>query len=143
MRQRRSSVAFFDRTYNDAVDLLQESRTYFREHATQELSTLDPTTSMYLSEEASRVTKRMTEVMTWLLAQKAAHYEQIPRDLLSANTFRLSHDPGLSEDSADACEVPLPKRLRDLLNKTHSLYRRVQYLDGQVYGKASVDERFH
>ena len=65
--------AFIEPTYDDTMALLDEARNYvgFREPELRE--GLSDAVRLRASYETMRVTSRLTQVMAWLLTQKAVH----------------------------------------------------------------------
>jgi len=66
-------VAFFNSTYKDALSLTREARDYLTHKEPQERRNLPPEIRLTASCEALRVTARLTQVMAWLLVQRAVH----------------------------------------------------------------------
>ena len=129
-------IAFFEKTYNDAVALLSESRDYLKTKAPNDLNHIDVDVSLYLTNETTRVTGRLTEIMAWLLAQKASIFGHVPQP---GYTFKLSESDTFIENSVETSPYPLPQDLRNLLIKTHELYTRVQHLDRMIRQTGGFD----
>ncbi|WP_448206886.1 DUF1465 family protein [Azospirillum sp. sgz302134] len=120
---------FFNGTYEETMALLIEARNYIAYHeAVQNRTTLPPHVRLQISYESMRVTSRLTQVMAWLLAQKAVHAGEITREQAAGEEFALS--------GGDVCTDPsgpdngaLPEGLRSLLERSYKLYMRVARLD--------------
>lgn len=121
-------IAFLDTTYTEAVTLAREARDYFGYQEAAEAERLDPTSRLVVSCEAMRLTARLSQVIAWLLVQKAVHAGEIDRADARAPNYRLSGQTvcGATEPVVDA---PLPERLVMLLDRSHRLYARVERLD--------------
>lgn len=124
---------FFNGTYDETMALLIEARNYIAYQEPAERQALPPAVRLQISYESMRVTSRLTQVMAWLLAQKAVHAGEITAEQAVSDQFALTGgelctDPGGPEDEA------LPEGLRSLLERSHSLYMRVERLDQLVRG---------
>jgi regulator of CtrA degradation len=79
--------------------------------------------------ETMRMTARLTQIMAWLMAQKAIHAGEMTQGELVERQeplaeIRICMDPGQVDG--------LPKPLIGLLQRSHSLYLRIARLDGRV-----------
>ncbi|MDD5586293.1 MAG: DUF1465 family protein, partial [Alphaproteobacteria bacterium] len=86
-----------------------------------------------------RVSARLIQVMTWLLAMKALLSGEISPEQFASPQYMLPE--------SEECEVPsgpelneLPQGLRDLLTRTHALYARILRLDAMVRTKLDAGE---
>jgi regulator of CtrA degradation len=125
------SVAYFDTTFEEAMALTREARDYLAYQEKVDLANLSPVGRMAASCESMRMTARMTQVIAWLLVQKAVHAGDLTREEAKAPPFRLSGQEICDDDTPLAAE-PLPERLADLLGRSHHLYRRVARLDAML-----------
>ena len=89
---------------------------------------MTPNDSMLASCEAMRLTSRLTQVMAWLLVQKAVHAGEMTRAEAKAPEFRLD-GKSVCEETQLPVEGNLQPRLAELLESSHNLYRRVARLD--------------
>lgn len=126
-----ASVTFFSRTYDEALDLTREARDYIAGRGAAERAKLSPGGKLAASCEEMRVTARLTQVMAWLLIQRAVHEGEITRAEAAAPEHRLA---GQSACLADPVVPPeeLPERLAELLERSRNLYERVQRLDATL-----------
>lgn len=138
MRDGPTSVAFFDRTYDEAMGLIREARDYFaeRQHrpAPSERIAIDLVTSC----ESMRLTARLTQIMAWLLVQKAVHAGEISRAEAAKPEHRLA-GRSVCEVEGPWRELGLPQRLQSLLQRSLSLYNRIARLDEMAAGSASSE----
>ena len=124
-------TAYFHRTYDETMALLIETRNYVAYQEAANMRALPPQARLQVSYESLRVTSRLTQVMAWLLAQKAVVAGELTREQLAGEAFALSGgtvctDPSGSDDDS------LPNGLRSLLDRSHRLYIRVSRLDHMV-----------
>ena len=120
--------AFTERLFQEAICLLHETREYMQWQAPLDLNTLSMQDSLFLSCEVTRVTARLTEIVAWLLAEKAQQMGQIP-ELNFSSRPRLSGDEICIADSCKTCPVSIPPKLYELLDKTRNLYIRLLRLE--------------
>ena len=122
------TVAFFDSTFEEALALTREARDYLTHAEPRERERMTPNERMLASCEAMRLTSRLTQVMAWLLVQKAVHGGEMTREEARAAEFRLA-GPSVCAETTPPVEGRLQPRLADLLERSHSLYQRVSRLD--------------
>jgi regulator of CtrA degradation len=120
--------ALIVRTYDEALALTREVRDYIAGQAQADKAALDPDTQLVASCEEMRVTARMTQVMAWLMLQRAVQAGEVDRDAAAEPDNRLGgQDTCLADPAIDpGC---LPPRLADLLARSRSLYERIRRLD--------------
>ncbi len=125
---------FFRGTYDEAFDLLVEARNYVKyampmTPAARRGSPADP---ISLTMETMRLTTRLTQVMAWLMAQRAVLDGEIGEKEFSEEAcYRLEGQAVCLKRSIEAME-DLPRGLLDLMERSYRLYSRVQRLDDQV-----------
>lgn len=129
-----SSVAFFDSTFEEAMALTREARDYLTFQEKADLAEVDPVTRMVASCESMRLTARLTQVVAWLLVQRAVHAGEITRQQAKQPQYRLSGREVCAETEPVA-EAALPERLNELLQRSLSLYERVARLDRMLDGR--------
>jgi regulator of CtrA degradation len=120
--------ALIMRTYDEALALTREVRDYIATEAPADKAALDHDTQLVASCEEMRVTARMTQVMAWLMLQRAVNDGEIDREQAAQPDNRLGgQETCLAEPAVDPAY--LPDRLADLMVRSHSLYERIQRLD--------------
>lgn len=131
-------TAFFSRTLDEAMALTREARDYLAEYSEEDSRRMRPEFQLHFSAETMRLTSRLTHVMAWLLAQRAAHEGELTMEELKSDRWRLGgHHICLGDPSIEPDE--LPPYLRDLLRRSELLFRRVARLD-QMIGERSFAE---
>ena len=120
--------ALIMRTYDEAMALTREVRDYIAGQAPADKAALDHDTQLVASCEEMRVTARMTQVMAWLMLQRAVNDGEIAREDAAQPDNRLGwQETCLADPAVDPAY--LPARLNDLLARSRSLYERIQRLD--------------
>jgi regulator of CtrA degradation len=120
--------AFFHRTYDEAMTLMVEARNYMSYVERRDRERAGVFVGLRMSCEAMRVTSRLTQVMAWLLTQKAVHEGEMSVEQSLAEASRLS--------AADVCldetysrDETLPNGLRSLMDRSRRLYVRITRLE--------------
>ena len=126
-------TAFFNKTYDETLSLLTEMRDYVAYCEERDRAQLAPLDSARLCCASLRATARLTQIMAWLLSQKAVHAGE-----MSTSDLVASNDP-LAEIAVcmEGESAGLPQRFRDLIERSHRLYIRVARLDDMVRRQAS------
>ncbi len=122
------TVTYFDSTFEEALALTREARDYLACQEKGALSELSPVGRMAASCESMRMTARMTQVVAWLLVQKAVHAGDLTREEAALPKYRLA-GRAICDDVEPLTAEPLPERLTELLARSHKMYRRVARLD--------------
>ena len=128
------SVTYFDKTLEEAMSLTCEARDYLAFQEKTDLAQLSPVGRMAASCESMRMTARMTQVVAWLLVQKAVHAGDITRAEAVEPKYRLAGQE-VCGDVEPLTAEPLPERLIELLTRSHQLYQRVVRLDAMLDGR--------
>lgn len=122
---------YFRRTYDEALALVEEARNYVAYVEPRDRRGRDNRSRLGISCESMRVTSRLTQVMAWLLMQRAVAAGEISQDEAISPDNRLgAQDVCLS----DRTYVPndIPKSLKSLLDRSLSLYIRISRLENQI-----------
>jgi len=126
-----TQTAMFTRTYDETLTMIVEARNYMTHVEPKVSRRLRGSSDLRFSCEALRVTSRLTQVMAWLMLQRAVHYGEITAEEACLDHNRLSgrdvclHTGSMEDDS-------LPDGLRSLLNRSYHLYLRVSRLEEMV-----------
>lgn len=119
--------AFVDKFYQEAISLLVESRAYISGQALNDMNSIDPSYSLNISKEITRVTSRLTEIIAWILTYRAAGGKKHLH--IYKPSPHLSRDSLCMEDSVRNSPHPLPLQLIHLLDETLRLYQRLLRLE--------------
>jgi regulator of CtrA degradation len=119
-------TAFFGKTYGEALSLVIEARDYLAFSEARDGGGLPPADRLVMCSETLRLTARLTQIMAWLLAQRAVHTGELSRDEALAEPLA---GVTICMDGEEREEDKLPPRLTDLLGRSRRLYVRVARLD--------------
>lgn len=130
---------FFRGTYDEAYDLLVEARNYV-EHAVPALRfAAEPPDPVSVTKETMRLTSRLTQIMAWLMAQRAMHEGEIEEEEFGEDRYRLEGQSVCLKRTIDEMD-DLPRGLKDLMDRSYRLYTRIQRLDDQFIRSRSADD---
>jgi regulator of CtrA degradation len=121
-----AATAFFGKTYGEAFDLVLEARDYVAFLEAGERRGLLPMERLAMCSETLRLTARLTQIMAWLLAQRAVREGEIDADEALAEPLAAVD---ICMDGAEREADGLPPRLADLMGRSRRLYVRVARLD--------------
>lgn len=122
---------FIDKAYDETMSLLVEARNYVAFQEGVDQRSLGPSQRLQVSYESMRVTSRLTQVMAWMLAQKAVYAGEMTQARAVGEEFALSGGD-ICSDPSGPDNAELPTGLRSLLERSHSLYMRVSRLEDMV-----------
>lgn len=131
-----NDIGFSRRAYRDALSLVVEARNYLAFQLAADTADFDDESRLLVSLETMRLSCRLTQVMAWLLAQRATEEGEISMARALSDEFGL--------DSEDIClddtwtfDPRLPPAVRSLLDRSLKLYVRTQRLDGMMRQKVA------
>jgi len=122
------ATAFFGKTYAEAMTLLTEARDYLAYREPIDRETLMPVERLQFCGETMRLTARLTQIMAWLLAQRAVHAGELTQHQALGEHCALAEHAICMEVGTAPTEA-VPRRLAALLDRSQRLYVRVARLD--------------
>lgn len=122
------ATAFFGKTYGEAMDLLVEARDYLAHREPIDRQSLLPLERLSFCSETMRLTAQLTQIMAWLLAQRAVHQGEISQQAALGGHRALAEVEICMADGS-AAFAAMPRRLASLLDRSQRLYVRVARLD--------------
>ena len=121
-------LAYIDLKLQKAHALLQATHDYIKWQAPLDIKRMDSTQAFKVSSEAMRITIRMTQIIGWLMLQKAVLEEELSRDEVLSEECRVLRGQHCLENTL-ADDTTLPPRLRELLQESCDFYLQVTRLD--------------
>ena len=121
-------LAYIDLKLQRAHGLLQATHDYIKWQAPLDVKRMDSTQTFKVSSEAMRVTIRMTQIIGWLMLQKAILEGELSRDEVLSEECRVLRGQHCLENTL-ADDTTLPPRLRELLQESCDFYLQVTRLD--------------
>ncbi len=128
MSQAAQATSFFGKTYGEAMGLLEEARDYLAHREPIDRQRLVSLDRLRLCCETMRLTARLTQIMAWLLAQRAVHAGEITQEAALGDNRALA-ELEICMGGAEAESEALPRHLVTLLERSRRLYVRVARLD--------------
>lgn len=127
--QNSQNILFMPSVYNDAMTLLCEAQEYFSEFGTKDQKNLDPNTRSIYACEMSRITLRLSCVMSWILAQRGVVAGQIAPEQSAHYGLEFQN---ICRVDGRVLHGVLPPYVCYLLDSTFELYERVLRLNSQI-----------
>lgn len=124
----------FERTFQEGMDLVEETAGYLDGAGRQESKMLSRSAALAYASESMRLTTRLMQVASWLLVQRAVREGDMEPAAACEDRYRLAAEevcrPGAGEAAA---QEELPAGLLVLLERSERLYERVRHLDRRMY----------
>ena len=137
-----ASSELFDRTFQEGMELVEETASYLDGAGRQESKALDRAAALGYASESMRLTTRLMQVASWLLVQRAVREGDMEPSLACDARYRLAAETAARRDIAASIGV-LPIGLLDLLERSERLYERVMHLDRRMYLDAAAEPTPH
>ncbi len=132
MITKKFSSILYDNTYTETLDLLTKSESFLRHYSSQRAQEPDQVRDLRVNCEMTRVTARLTQVMAWLLAQKASLAGEITAEEACSKKYLIRDDPFCLSNSINGQEDEYPLPIRELLIESLGLYKRILVLSQQM-----------
>src|SRR6201993_3904312 len=129
---RFTDSAMFDKTFDEGMALVEETARYLDGKGREEARALPRKAAMLYAGESMRVTTRLMQAASWLLVQRAVHDGDMAPEDAHSDRYRLGSKEiclGVGNDGIEH----LPRKLRDLLERSDNLYRRIARLDDELF----------
>ncbi len=118
-------IVFMPTMHNDAMTLLQDAQSYFSEFGDEDQAHLDPQLRSIYNCEMSRITLRLSCVMSWLLARRSATTGSIADHKIDNYNLEFQEICLVENDMLHGI---LPSYICYLLDASYELYQRVYRL---------------
>ena len=135
-----ASSELFDRTFQEGMELVEETATYLDGGGRQDSKMLSRSAALAYAGESMRLTTRLMQVASWLLVQRAVREGDMNPTEACQDRYRLAEP---TEDGRPAASDDLPSGLLQLLDRSARLYERVLHLDRRMYKEEPVDDGVH
>jgi len=127
-----ANSALFYKTFDEAMALVQETAAYLDGEGRLDSKVLERDPALAYAAESMRLTTRLMQLSSWLLAQRALYKNQLSADEASGAKYRLTDEQN-AQVFSDGRQVDLPDNLKDLIARSQALFVRVRRLDNQLY----------
>lgn len=122
------SVSFIETRLKGAHTLLHNTHEYVKWQAPLDVEEMDSEVVYKISAEALRVTVRLTQIIAWLMLQKAVLEGELTQKEFLSEEFHVLRGKQCRSRGAEL-DKDIPPRLRELLKESRELYIRVLRLD--------------
>jgi regulator of CtrA degradation len=121
----------FERTFQEGMDLVEETAGYLDGAGRQESKMLSRNAALAYASESMRLTTRLMQVASWLLVQRAVREGDMTPLAACEDRYRLAAEEVCR--NSEASTEDLPAGLLLLLERSERLYERVRHLDRRMY----------
>lgn len=130
-------AALFDRTFDEGMALVEETARYLDGPGREESRALPRSAALLYAGESMRVTTRLMQAASWLLIQRAVREGEMCPDAAAGERYRLGSKEICLGGRTENLEL-LPDTLRDLLDRSERLYRRIARLEEAILSTRSA-----
>lgn len=127
----------FQKLFREGMDLVEETAAYLDGPGRDDSKALDRTGALSYATESMKLTTRLMQAASWLLAQRAVSEGDMSPDEATDGKYRLSNDrptDGLWPEGEQA-----PPVLMDLVRRSRALYARLKRIDDNLYVDGPVE----
>jgi len=124
-------AALFDRTFDEGMSLVEETARYLDGLGREESRELPRSAALLYAGESMRVTTRLMQAASWLLIQRAVREGEMCAEAAAGERYRLGSKEICFGGPDENLEL-LPHTLRDLLDRSERLYRRIARLEEAI-----------
>ena len=129
-------AALFDRTFDEGMSLVEETARYLDGPGRDESRALPRGAALLYAGESMRVTTRLMQAASWLLIQRAVREGEMCPEAAAGERYRLGSKEICFGGRSEDLEL-LPHTLRDLLDRSDRLYRRIARLEEAILSTRS------
>ncbi|WP_337187361.1 DUF1465 family protein [Phenylobacterium sp.] len=130
----------FERTFQEGMDLVEQTATYLDGEGRQESKLLSRNAALAYAAESMRLTTRLMQVASWLLVQRAVREGDMAPAAACEDRYRLNPDDVARSTETEAARSELPHGLTGLADRAERLYERVRHLDRRMYLESRTAE---
>lgn len=130
---------FFEKTYKDAIRLLERTQGYAESDLHRQLDLMEPLNALYVSGEVMRITARLTQVIAWLMAQKAMNCGEISAQEAASKVYHPNNSAICLKQLDENMAQNMPSMVIMLLDDSYRLYVRVTHL-ADLHARAFEEE---
>jgi len=135
-----ASSELFERTFEEGMDLVEETAAYLDGAGRQESKMLSRAAALAYAGESMRLTTRLMQVASWLLVQRAVREGAMPAEEACDDRYRLNSEP--EAENVDA-SLELPAALLTLIGRSGRLFDRILHLDRRMYVEDAKEAAVH
>ncbi|HEY7765327.1 MAG TPA: DUF1465 family protein [Aestuariivirgaceae bacterium] len=118
----------FKAVFKEGMGLVEETANYLDGPGRREARGLDRHGSIAYATESMRLTTRLMQLASWLLLQRALHAGELTPEEAQSEKHRINLSDIGEGHSLQGTEL-LPELLKELIQRSLRLHRRIQKLD--------------
>lgn len=130
----------FERTFQEGMELVEETATYLDGEGRQESKLLSRNAALAYAAESMRLTTRLMQVASWLLVQRAVREGDMAPASACEDRYRLNAEDVARSGETESARTELPRGLTALADRAERLYERVRHLDKRMYLESQTAE---
>jgi regulator of CtrA degradation len=129
-RKKSNDREAFQALFREGMALVEATANYLDGPGRRESKCLKPYIALAYATESMRLTTRLTQLATWLLARRAVlNGDPVPQTSKGLNPLEL---PPISKVPGSRGHEQLPVRLKELTEETFRLHRKLSAFDGMI-----------
>ncbi|ABI66863.1 MAG: regulator of CtrA degradation [Maricaulis maris] len=121
----------FQKLFREGMDMVEETASYLDGPGRDDSKSLDRAGALSYATESMKLTTRLMQAASWLLAQRAVAEGEMSAEAATDGKYRLTADRP-DENLWPDGETP-PAVLGDLVRRSRSLYARLKRIDDNLY----------
>jgi len=137
-----ASSELFDRTFQEGMELVEETAAYLDGAGRQDSKLLSRSAALAYAGESMRLTTRLMQVASWLLVQRAVREGDMNPAEACQDRYRLAEPTEDGRHQTPPADE-LPAGLLQLLDRSARLYERVLHLDRRMYKEEPATQAEH
>jgi regulator of CtrA degradation len=126
-----ASSEMFQKLFSEGMELVEETASYLDGPGRDDAKSLDRAGALSYATESMKLTTRLMQAASWLLAQRAVAEGEMSAEDATEGKYRLNGDRP-TQDLWPEGEVA-PQVLLDLVSRSRSLYLRLKRIDDSLY----------
>lgn len=133
-----ASSEMFRKLFREGMDLVEETAAYLDGPGRDDAKRLGRSGALGYAAESMSLTTRLMQAASWLLTQRAVGEDEMKPEDVAHEKYRL---PELKTSAITwpAGDDPCPTRLQDLVERSLTLYERLQRMDDSLFKTALQD----
>lgn len=128
----------FQKLFREGMNLVEETAAYLDGPGRDDAKALDRAGALSYATESMKLTTRLMQAASWLLAQRAVAEGEMTAEEATDGKYRLSVDKP-TDDLWPEGEMA-PQVLLDLVVRSRALYGRLKRIDDSLYVDETSDE---
>jgi len=127
----------FEKLFTEGMALVEETASYLDGPGRDDSKSLDRAGALSYATESMKLTTRLMQAASWLLAQRAVSEGEMSARDATDGKYRLSDDKptdGLWPEGETA-----PLVLLDLVTRSRALYTRLKRIDDSLYAEGAFE----